>query len=160
MTRRFCLLHRNKWITSNVKTIEDMIAIYEGLAKQFSEMREEGVTLDPDSSISDDYAVLVTTNPETALKYEFEDERLFSGQEEEPDPEDVGVDLEAYELLCFEQAEKDVSEASDEELADLVQRYLENPPEVVVAKAMELGMTQEQLQELRLSYRAEEQASD
>ena len=78
---RYIQTFRNKWITSNAKTIDDMIAVYEGLAAHFKEMRDAGIALDPDSGVSDDYATLVTEDPAVATKYGLEDEAKYWGEE-------------------------------------------------------------------------------
>jgi len=51
-------------------------------------MRSDGVTLDPDGGTSDDYAHLVTTDPDVARKYDMHDESEFLGNDEELDSED------------------------------------------------------------------------
>jgi hypothetical protein len=64
-THRICW--RNKWLTSEATTITEMVEHLRNAATSLEAMAEEGVTLeyDPDS-MADDYAELVTTDPEVA----------------------------------------------------------------------------------------------
>jgi hypothetical protein len=85
---RFGTLWRNKWLTSNAKTIEDMIASLRAAAAELEEMRRDGVTLDPDG-VADDYAYLVTSDPEVAKKYDMIDKfDLLEDDEEDDDSSD------------------------------------------------------------------------
>ena len=64
---------RNKWLTADASTIEDMINALQGATDLLRAMKARGVTLDPDSCIGDDYAVLVTDDPAVAVKFDFEE---------------------------------------------------------------------------------------
>lgn len=48
-------------------------------------MKADGVTLDPDSGTSDDYAYLTTTDPAVAAKYDMHDEAEFFNEEADDD---------------------------------------------------------------------------
>jgi hypothetical protein len=78
---------RNKFLTTEVKTIGEMAQTLEGAAQQLRDMEQDGVTLDPDSDMADDYAMLVTDDPEVAHKYGFEEE-VEEEDEEEVEEED------------------------------------------------------------------------
>jgi hypothetical protein len=80
---RYEMLWRNKWLTSDARTIEDMIAQLRRAADQLEEMREHGVSLDPESGIGDDYAMLVTEDPEVAKRFGMEEVREYLDDEED-----------------------------------------------------------------------------
>lgn len=63
---------RNKWLTSDAKSIDDMIATLRGAADDLQRMKERGVTLRDDGGVGDDYATLVTTDAEVAAEFGFE----------------------------------------------------------------------------------------
>lgn len=67
------LCWRNKFLTLDAKSIDDMAGILEGAAKQLREMQAAGVTLDPESGVGDDYASLITSDPEVAKKFGMEE---------------------------------------------------------------------------------------
>ena len=48
-------------------------------------MLADGVTLDPDGGTADDYAYLVTTDPQVAKKYGMEDESEFFNDDDPVD---------------------------------------------------------------------------
>lgn len=62
---------RNKWITSDAKTIDDMIKMLRESADYLEAMKNDGVTLSENSGIVDDYADLITTDKAIAEKYGF-----------------------------------------------------------------------------------------
>ncbi len=74
VTRRYTRLWRNKFLTLEAKSIDDMIATLQAAAAELDAMRADGVTLDPEGGTADDYAYLVTTDPEVARKYGMEEE--------------------------------------------------------------------------------------
>jgi hypothetical protein len=88
VTRRYVRLWRNKLLTVDATSINDMIATLQGAAAELQAMRDDGVTLDPNGGTEDDYAYLVTTDPEIARKY---------GMEEEDEVWEEGVDNEGGE---------------------------------------------------------------
>jgi hypothetical protein len=76
---RYEYLWRNKWLTANAKTLDDMIVILRAAADELQAMRDAGVWLEDNGSQEDDYAFLYTTDPQVAEKFgfqleEFEDE--------------------------------------------------------------------------------------
>jgi hypothetical protein len=74
---------RNKWLTDEARTIEEMIAGLRGAADHLQAMKEAGVTLLHDRQVAHDYATLVTDDPAVAARFEFE-------EEEEDDDDDEG----------------------------------------------------------------------
>ena len=84
---RYQMTWRNKWLTAEAKTIEDMIASLRAAADRLDEMRTLGVTLKQHDSVRDDYATLQTDDPEVAKKFEMEEEREYlESRENEADP--------------------------------------------------------------------------
>ena len=77
--RRYITTWRNKWVTAGAKSIEDMILHIRVAADQLERMRADGVVLDDNGSIADDYAQLVTTDPNVAAKYGLIDESEYWG---------------------------------------------------------------------------------
>jgi hypothetical protein len=80
--RRYVHLWRNKWLTSEAKSIEDMATALRFASEQLAAMQADGVVLETDG-VADDYAHLVTTDPEIAKKYDMqpEDEIFFDDQD-------------------------------------------------------------------------------
>jgi len=62
---------RKKWITSGAGSIDDFIKTFEALAKMFTEWKEMGIKLHPDSSTGDDYAEFYTEDMDVAIKAGF-----------------------------------------------------------------------------------------
>ena len=80
--KRYETLWRNKWLTSEAKTIDDMIDSLRAAADHLDEMRKSGITLEDDGGVGDDYATLVTTDPEVAKKFGMEEEREYLDEED------------------------------------------------------------------------------
>lgn len=87
---RYVTLWRNKWITAQSKTIDDMIAFLNDAAGTLEAMRRDGVVLEDAGGIADDYAHLVTTDPEVAKKYDMMEESELWGGDEKESSEDEG----------------------------------------------------------------------
>ena len=81
--KRYVTLWRNKWLTSEAKTIDDRIAALRAAAEELDEMRNAGVTLADDGEAGDDYITLVTTDPEVAKRFGMEEEREYLDEEDE-----------------------------------------------------------------------------
>ena len=75
--KRYETLWRNKWLTSKAKTIDEMIESLRAAADHLDEMRKAGVTLEDDGGVGDDYATLVTTDPNVANKFGMDEEREY-----------------------------------------------------------------------------------
>jgi hypothetical protein len=80
--RRYLTLWRNKFLTIDARSIDDMITILGDASATLARMRDDGVILDPQGGTADDYAYLVTTDPDVARKYDMHDESEFWGIEE------------------------------------------------------------------------------
>lgn len=70
---QYMLTWRNKYLTSEAKTVGEMAQALEEKARQLRDMEQDGFLLDPESSVEDDYALLATDDLEVARKYGFED---------------------------------------------------------------------------------------
>jgi|HubBroStandDraft_2_1064218.scaffolds.fasta_scaffold75395_2 hypothetical protein len=81
--RKYLRLWRNKFLTVDAKSLDEMIAGLSSAAEELRQMRADGVVLDPDGGTGDDYAHLVTTDPDIAKKYDMHDESEFFGEDEE-----------------------------------------------------------------------------
>ncbi len=81
---RYITVWKNKFLTTEVQSLEEMIESLDGASHTLKEMLKDGVLLDPKGGTGDDYAYLVTTDPEIAKKYDMEDEReLFNFDEDD-----------------------------------------------------------------------------
>jgi hypothetical protein len=63
-----------------------MIASLRAAADHLDEMREAGVTLEDNGGVGDDYATLVTTDPEVAKKFGMEEGREYLDEEDDEAP--------------------------------------------------------------------------
>ncbi len=87
VTQRYELLWRNKWLTSEAQSIEDMISMLRHAVDELEAMKADGVALDVAGGTSDDYASLVTTDEKIAEKYGMQPEEDFfdDGESQEKD---------------------------------------------------------------------------
>ena len=72
MSAVYRALWKNKWLTADAVSIDDMIDIYRAVADELVAMKADGVLLDPESDIANDGATLLTDDAAVAEKYEFE----------------------------------------------------------------------------------------
>jgi hypothetical protein len=86
--RRYVTIWRNKRLTAEAKSIEDMIRMLRSAADHLDQMRKDGVVLDDDGGVADDYARLVTTDPAVAEKYGLVEESEYWGRDEEDEDEE------------------------------------------------------------------------
>lgn len=75
---------RNKWLTAQARSLEDMAGMLRAAADELEAMRAAGVVLQPDSGVADDYATLTTEDPAVARRFGFTEEE----DEEAEEPED------------------------------------------------------------------------
>lgn len=75
--RRYVDLWRNKWLTAKAGSVDDMINSLRQAADLLEAMKADGVTLESNEGTGDDYARLVTTDPDIADKYGMVDESEF-----------------------------------------------------------------------------------
>ncbi len=80
--KRYEMTWRNKWLTSEARSIDEMIVALRAAADRLDELKTAGVTLDADSGIADDYASLVTFDPDVASRFEIEEEREYLEEDE------------------------------------------------------------------------------
>jgi hypothetical protein len=65
---------RNKWLTTNARTIGEMANALQAAADVLREMQAHGITLDAGSDVAGDYAALVTHDPAVADRFGLEPE--------------------------------------------------------------------------------------
>ncbi len=82
---------RNKFLTIDATTLDEMIAGLQGAVYELTAMRDAGIVLETNS---DDYAFLTTTDAELAKKFGFEEKEDFD--EEDEDFEDIDFDDIVY----------------------------------------------------------------
>ena len=75
--KRYVTTWRNKWLTAEAKSIEEMIEMLRSAADNLDQMRRDGVVLDDDGGVSDDHARLVSMDPSVAAKYGLVDESEY-----------------------------------------------------------------------------------
>ncbi len=85
-TTRYVMLWRNKWLTANAKSLDEMASMLHGAAQQLEAMKADGVLLDNGDSVSDDYAFLYTYDRTIAEKYGMEPEDAY--MDDEPESKD------------------------------------------------------------------------
>jgi hypothetical protein len=85
--KRYVTIWRNKWLTAEAKSIEEMIVMLHAAANRLDQMRKDGVVLDDGSGVADDYAHLVTLDPKIAERYGLVDEFEYWDVDEEHDDE-------------------------------------------------------------------------
>lgn len=93
---RYVTLWRNKWLTAEAKTIDEMIVLLKEAADKLEAMRRDGVVLE-EGGITDDYAHLVTTDPDVAKKYDMIEESEYWGSEEKESREAEEVEESTQE---------------------------------------------------------------
>ena len=86
--RRYVTLWRNKLLTIDATSFDDMIDKLGSAVDRLKQMRADGVQLDPEGGTADDYVQLFTTDPDIARKYDMHDEREFLGDDWEDGPDD------------------------------------------------------------------------
>lgn len=75
--RRYKMLWRNKHLTVDCQSIGEMAEALRGAAEELQAMIADGVVLDREGGAADDYASLVTTDPDVARKYDMHPEDEF-----------------------------------------------------------------------------------
>jgi hypothetical protein len=83
--KKYEALWRNKWLTADAKSIDEMIAALRAAADRLEEMRKAGVILEEAGGIVDDYATLVTTDLDVAKRFGMEEEREYLDENDEDD---------------------------------------------------------------------------
>jgi len=80
-TLRYLTLWRNKVLTIDATSFDEMIEKLGSAVALLKQMRDDGVQFDPEGGTGDDYIHLFTTDPEIARKYDMHDEREFFGED-------------------------------------------------------------------------------
>lgn len=83
--KRYMTYWRNKWLTADANSVEDMVRSLRSAADELEQMLADGVQIDPNGGTADDYALLVTTDPEVAAKYQMHPESEFLGEADDDD---------------------------------------------------------------------------
>jgi len=79
---RYTFLWRNKWLTANATSFDQMISLLQGAVDDLRQMRARGVAFVEDGGASDDYVTFTTDDPAVAEEFGFE-EHDCGDQEEE-----------------------------------------------------------------------------
>jgi hypothetical protein len=80
--RRFVTIWRNKFLTTDAKSLAEVISKLGGAVDQLKAMQRDGVVLDEEGGTADDYALLVTDDVAIAKKYGMEEEsELWSSED-------------------------------------------------------------------------------
>jgi hypothetical protein len=72
-TKTYEITWRNKWVTADAKTIDEMIAMLRASADCLEKMQKDGIVLEDNGSAADDYACLITTDSKIAKKHGLQD---------------------------------------------------------------------------------------
>lgn len=72
--KRYELVWRNKWLTADAKTIQEMADMLEIASRGLAQMAEAGIELE-NPEPSDDYAWLVTNDKKIADEYQMQDRK-------------------------------------------------------------------------------------
>lgn len=75
--KRYLTIWRNKFLTLEANSIDEMIDSLNEACDLLRRMRDDGVTLDTAGGTGDDYAHLVTTDPDVARKYDMHEESEY-----------------------------------------------------------------------------------
>jgi hypothetical protein len=81
--KRYLRLWRNKFLTVDATTLDEMIQALRAAAQTLESMRADGVVLEAQGGTADDYAYLVTSDPNVAKKYEMIEESEFWGEDQD-----------------------------------------------------------------------------
>ncbi len=91
--KRYIKTWRNKGLTAEARSDEEMIVALRAAADQLNEMLGEGVEIDDDTGLGDDYALLVTMDAKVAEKFGFVDESEYWDRDDDKqlNNEETGV---------------------------------------------------------------------
>jgi len=82
--KTYTLTRRNKWLTAEAKSLDDMIKYLSGAVAELEAMKDAGVQLDDNGGVADDYATLFTHDPQVAARFDMPEEEEWDEGEEEP----------------------------------------------------------------------------
>ena len=83
--KRYETRWRHKWLTSEAKSIDEMIESLRAAADTSRRNAESGCNSKDNGGVGDDYATLVTTDPEVAKRFGMEEEREYLDEEDDED---------------------------------------------------------------------------
>lgn len=84
-TKRYLLLWRNKFPTTEAKSLAEIAAGLHQASDTLDAMLADGIKLENSDGVADDRVYLMTTDPEVAKKYDMHDEAEFWEGSEIPD---------------------------------------------------------------------------
>jgi hypothetical protein len=90
---RYSTLWRNKWLTSDAKTLEDMEVCLREAAEQIGRFKDAGFLLDADGG-PDDYMTIYTHDKALAERFDMEEDEFWGEEDEEEFDEDEEGELE------------------------------------------------------------------
>ena len=70
--KRYTMTWRNKYLTTDAQSIEDMVVALQGAVESLTRMGKYGIVYE--TGAEDDHALLVTTDQEVAIVFGFEEE--------------------------------------------------------------------------------------
>ena len=88
--KRYVAIWRNKWLTAEAQSIEDMINGLRAAAGRLDQMRKDGIVLEDKGRVREDDVHLVTTDPKVAEKYGMIDESEYWETDAEDDDAAAG----------------------------------------------------------------------
>ncbi len=96
--KRYITTWRDKWLTAEAKSIDEMISLLRAAADHLDQMRGDGVVLENADGVGDDHVHLSTTDPKIAEKYGLIDESEHWEMEDEyEEADDEPTDLPPIE---------------------------------------------------------------
>jgi hypothetical protein len=93
---RYATLWRNKWLTSDAKTLDDMVTSLREAADYLKSLKEVGFLLDAQGG-PDDYMTIYTYDKVLADQFDIEEDEFWGEEEEEEFDEDEEDELEEGE---------------------------------------------------------------
>jgi hypothetical protein len=88
--QRFVMPWRNKFLTVDAKSLDEMISSLHAAAEELEAMKRDGIVLDQEGGTADDYAMLVTSDPKIAQKYGMQEEsELWGTEDQDRDADDT-----------------------------------------------------------------------
>lgn len=88
---RYVLLHRNKFLTVDAESLEDMVAKLRSAANELAAMLATGKVHLLPGGVADDYAHLVTDDEAVAERFGFQDAGEFGDDDALADPDDTDL---------------------------------------------------------------------
>jgi len=96
---QYSYLWRNKWLTSGAKTIDDMVDGLKSAVNELEAMKNDGIVLEDGGGIEDDYANLVTEDPEIAKKYNMENNAEIDNEDNDDGENIIDIILRRLDMI-------------------------------------------------------------